>query len=309
MTTFLGSIINRIWGDGRHLLPIISKDIETNLGLIKLIADIRQVPRAGGPLRIIQVASAALLRKVAEILNANGICYSLCGGTLLGAVRHGGFIPWDDDVDMAVLSEDYDKVYSLIKGNFNEGNGFTVSRSTCIRIIMQGAPCQIDVFPFETHYIKEDNEKSRMEFSAKRDRLLSRIKLDWMRLRTDGQVIVNPEVVHGIISELQKEDAGDVKILLTGCSTANSHYPPINYDWVFPLRKVDFEGMSFWAPNKTRLVLTNYFGDYMAFPSKVSSHDDIWRRLNADAYLKMVEYIKKSFPPEQISKLIDGDLL
>ena len=53
-----------------------------------------------------------LLRRFVDICNANNITYYIIGGTLLGAVRHGGFIPWDDDIDVAVPRDDY---YRLIK--------------------------------------------------------------------------------------------------------------------------------------------------------------------------------------------------
>ena len=57
----------------------------------------------------------ALLQVVHEFLVEHNIKYSISDGTLLGAVRHKGFIPWDDDIDITLSREQYDKLVYILK--------------------------------------------------------------------------------------------------------------------------------------------------------------------------------------------------
>lgn len=66
-------------------------------------------------LRKLQLTQLEILKFVSEFCDKNNLKYSIAYGTLLGAVRHGGFIPWDDDLDICMPREDYNKFIELWK--------------------------------------------------------------------------------------------------------------------------------------------------------------------------------------------------
>lgn len=73
-----------------------------------------------------------MLEKIDKFLEQNNIRYSIMSGTMLGAVRHRGFIPWDDDTDIGILRADYDRLVKILKdkneisGNLS-GIGFEIN--------------------------------------------------------------------------------------------------------------------------------------------------------------------------------------
>ena len=65
-----------------------------------------------------------LLDQFQKVCAKHNIKYQVFAGTLLGAVRHKGFIPWDDDIDVCMPREDYDKILPLLKDFFSKNENF-----------------------------------------------------------------------------------------------------------------------------------------------------------------------------------------
>ena len=74
----------------------------------------RDMPKADGMLRTIQLGSNYILRQMKRICEENEIAYWISFGTLLGAARHKGFIPWDDDIDVSLLRQDFEKLQAVL---------------------------------------------------------------------------------------------------------------------------------------------------------------------------------------------------
>ena len=65
-------------------------------------------------LKEIQKIGLNTLKFIDKVCKENDIKYSLCAGTALGAIRHKGFIPWDDDIDIMMTRENYDKFLNIM---------------------------------------------------------------------------------------------------------------------------------------------------------------------------------------------------
>jgi len=74
-------------------------------------------------LRKLQLLEVNLLVKFQEICEKNNLTYYFVGGGLIGALRHGGFIPWDDDLDIVMPRYDYDKFVEICKNGIENGYG------------------------------------------------------------------------------------------------------------------------------------------------------------------------------------------
>lgn len=88
------------------------------------MAQREKVELSNDGLRKMQLNLLEMLMEIDRICRKYNIKYSLDGGTLLGAVRHGGFIPWDDDIDVIMTREEYQKFYRACKNDLDKSKFF-----------------------------------------------------------------------------------------------------------------------------------------------------------------------------------------
>ena len=105
-------------------------------------------------LKEIQDVSLEILKQVADLCEKQGLRYYLCWGTLLGAIRHKGFIPWDDDLDIMMPRPDYDKLMNYLTDH-KLPNLTLYNRRTCPEY-----PYMISRISDDRYILEMDNEKS-----------------------------------------------------------------------------------------------------------------------------------------------------
>lgn len=142
----------RKWCNIEHL----EKRLNTLEYIVHHGVDISSFPQAKGVLRGVQEADTQLLRIVHEICEKHHLRYWLDWGTLLGAVRHKGFIPWDDDIDIAMPLEDYNKAVAILSSELNGYGDIKIYEKThlnnvkMIHVNHGRYGLNLDIFPKES---------------------------------------------------------------------------------------------------------------------------------------------------------------
>lgn len=229
---------------------------------------VSQVPRAVGKLRLLQDGNTVLLALFARKCRENGLRYWLDYGTLLGAVRHRGFIPWDDDLDASMMRPEYDRLLELLPSLFPQEEGFTWKRHAFLQIGYEGTPLNIDVYPY--HFYSESLISP--EQHGRLDRRLTVFKKDVV-LMGDRMNISDEQIQQKIRREIldgkkpaAEEDFPGIFLSPAITFTKNTHLP---YETFFPLGTMDFEGLKFSVPNHTRQYLQFFYGDYLSYPPRI----------------------------------------
>lgn len=237
----------------------------------------------GSTLRIAQLQMLEILKCVDDICRKHNIPYWLSSGTLLGAVRHGGFIPWDDDLDIEMLKEDYEKLIPILKkelptdyilqDNTTEKDYpflFAKVRSNKSQIKesfiykLQNEGLYIDIFPLEKSFYCLFRLSAILYHHCC-------IKFYNHKYIFNTNRYIQTHFIFPIFRFISKFNKTNTLRHTYGIGFLKSR----NKSDIFPLTEIEFENSLFYAPKDPDTYLKRIYGEYMRLPNNIQNHGTI----------------------------------
>lgn len=251
--------------------------------------------------RKMQLTELDMLVEFDRVCRKHGICYVLFGGSLLGAIRHKGYIPWDDDADIGMLREDYEKFkkYSTemnssicyfqdhdTDSEYRWGYGKLRRKDTIyVRVGQEHLKCKtgifVDVFPMDDvprsvlGQIIQDKKvyclrkilwsevakKNAAGFMKVWYTMLSKIPVDWVFKIYDNYIKKSSNSTPNRVRCLSFPATGT----LYKKNPVSMRYS-MPKSWFLDREEYLFEGKKFYSSKDYDMVLKYIYGDYMKLP-------------------------------------------
>lgn len=236
-------------------------------------------------LRKLQLKMLDILITVTDICDKHNLPYWISGGTLLGAKRHGGFIPWDDDIDIELLRKDYKKLLKILPKELPSNLYLQTPKEKSYRLLFSKVRDKnstilseeenmasyehkgifIDIFPEERSYLWLKNVVDffygRAFRRIKRGRVFESFKHFYeytisLLLLPIGHLL--KWLARGICAITKPQNI----LHSYGIGNTTNH----KADYMFPTSNIKFEGRMFSAPKDVDIYLKTQYGDYMSIP-------------------------------------------
>ena len=249
-----------------------------------------------------------ILLDIDKLCKENNITYYLGEGTLLGAIRHQGFIPWDDDIDILMKREDYEKFLKLAPTNMKKKYeiqhastiknywspfikvrylGKTIYKQNHISHLTCNNGPLVDIFPLD-NVPKEDSLGQYIQsFKIRLYRGMIGLKLEYRKPKNIKQRVVKflsrfytINKLHKLLDKTFKKYNNDDNEFTVNLASYYSYKKQTVANDVYGTpRYVKFEGYDLPIPNKSEFLLTKIYGNYMELPPlekrKIKHHFDV----------------------------------
>lgn len=220
---------------------------------------------------------------VRDILDKNEIPYFLAFGTLLGAVRHGGFVPWDDDLDLFLFDESYDRAMEVLEREMPEEfvvhsrkndplyfKAWTSVRDTKTDVVDAGlyhadhARLGYQCLALDLYRMKKMPRYYVPFYKIDEAVVFFQRKLETGLIdqATHDKEIESLEASRAQLMENRSEEDDETEVFAFMITLRR----PFLIDEILPLKEFTFEGVSFKGPANSDAVLTSSYGDYLNLP-------------------------------------------
>ena len=260
-------------------------------------------------LKKLQSTELSILEIIADFCRENSITWWLDGGTCLGAMRHQGFIPWDDDIDIGMMREDYDKFCSLAESGLPSGYSIHTSRNSSgyaamfAKVYKDGTRFEnqesrdasssmgifVDVFPYDRLYedvclrrkqIKTASIAQKRSYLYHSSTITVPHKGALGSFEKAGCALLHHLERLTVSNPAQYQDMFDSCAVKKGphgvsdvCLTlAWPNMAPIQTEDILPTSEAVFEGALFPVPRDAEKYLTTMYGDWRKIPAPEDRH-------------------------------------
>ena len=240
-------------------------------------------------IRKVQSRLLEMAVQIRNVLESHNIPHIITYGTLLGAVRHGGFIPWDDDFDFYIIGEQYEAAIEYLRSELPDDifieddkseplyfHGWAHAKDT-------GTVTECSLFPqdnlYQHHGLCVDLYRA---FKIKKNYdKLNRLKAhaEYLRRKLAKNIMSEDDFnqkMELIMPQLKEEEERLSSVDLEHDDNMIGFISVFNdsmlFEDIFPLKKYEFEGTYFWGPQNADKLLTRCYGNYMALPPEEKRH-------------------------------------
>lgn len=252
-------------------------------------------------LRKLQLTELEILKDFDKLCKKHDIQYVVFYGAAIGAVRHGGFVPWDDDIDILMLRQDYehfldvakevDDKYYLInaEANPNFPNMLTSIVLKGTKLITDsfkntGGGICIDIFPMDNICDDPVKEKKQAREAWFWNKLMILRQLSSPNVPFSGTMRtivlfachiihiclklfhISPKWLYGKCKKVCLRYAYIQTNRIAFLTDTKPGWSVFTKEELFPLQYLDFEGAKFPFPKEMDKLLTRYYGNYMQLP-------------------------------------------